>query len=62
MSQWIEEHSSHIYIRFFCIPGTIMATTKARYEYFACDLDRIVLVACLVKSIFDPIDYLISNF
>lgn len=56
----VKEDSCDINIGFLLIPGSVVATAKSRDQYLTCYLDRVVLVACLVESVLDTIDHLVS--
>ena len=62
MSQWIKEHRRDINIGLFLIPWSIMTATKARYQDFTSDFDRIVFMTCFIKRVLYSIDDLVSNF
>lgn len=62
MRKGVKEHSCDINIRFLLVPRPVVAAPKSRDENLASYLDRVVLMACLVKSVFNAIDDLVSDF
>lgn len=57
----VKEDSCDVNIRFLLVPWSVMATTKSRDQDLTCYLYRVVLVACLIKSILNTIDDLVSD-
>lgn len=61
VSQGVEEDGGDVDVRFLGVPAAVVARAEAGDENLAGDLDWIVLVACFVKGLFDPIDDLVAH-